>query len=81
MSMPVIGFLNSASLDTFPHFVRAFLRMPEVVRGCLAAPGSQLLGLKEQILDFDRMINSASGSLWRGGHSNRDFRVMPDSVL
>src|SRR5205085_3000059 len=31
-------------------------RVPEVVRGCLAALGSQLLGLKKQILDFDRMI-------------------------
>jgi len=28
-------------------------RLPEVVRGCLAALG---LGLKKQILDFDRMI-------------------------
>jgi transposase len=31
-------------------------RLPEVVRGCLAALGTQLLGLKKQILDFDRMI-------------------------
>src|SRR5512139_1733777 len=31
-------------------------RVPEVVRGCLAALGSQLLGLKKQILDFDRTI-------------------------
>jgi len=31
-------------------------RVPEVVRGCLAALGSQLLGLKKQILGFDRMI-------------------------
>jgi transposase len=31
-------------------------RMPEVVRGCLAVLESQLLGLKKQILDFDRMI-------------------------
>ena len=31
-------------------------RVSEVVRGCLAALGSQLLGLKKQILDFDRMI-------------------------
>jgi transposase len=30
--------------------------MPELVRGCLAALGSQLLGLKKQILEFDRMI-------------------------
>lgn len=31
-------------------------RVPEVVRGCLAALGSQLFSLKKQILDFDRMI-------------------------
>src|ERR1700726_2288540 len=31
-------------------------RVPDVVRACLAALGSQLLGLKKQILDFDRMI-------------------------
>ena len=30
--------------------------MPELVRSCLAALGSQLLGLKKQILEFDRMI-------------------------
>ena len=31
-------------------------RVPEIVRACLAALGSQLLSLKKQILDFDRMI-------------------------
>jgi transposase len=31
-------------------------RVPEVARACLAALGTQLLGLKEQILQFDRMI-------------------------
>jgi transposase len=31
-------------------------RVPDVVRACLAALGSQLLNLKKQILDFDRMI-------------------------
>jgi transposase len=31
-------------------------RVPELVRGCLAALGHQLLGLKKQILEFDRMI-------------------------
>src|SRR5499427_8626164 len=31
-------------------------RLPEIVRACLAALGSQLLSLKKQILDFDRMI-------------------------
>jgi transposase len=31
-------------------------RLSEVARACLAALGSQLLGLKQQILEFDRMI-------------------------
>jgi transposase len=31
-------------------------RVPDIVRACLAALGSQLIGLKKQILDFDRMI-------------------------
>jgi transposase len=31
-------------------------RVPKLVRSCLAALGSQLLGLKRQILEFDRMI-------------------------
>jgi transposase len=31
-------------------------RVPELVRSCLAALGRQLLGLKRQILEFDRMI-------------------------
>ena len=31
-------------------------RVPEVARACLAALGTQLLGLKKQILTFDRMI-------------------------
>jgi transposase len=31
-------------------------RVSEVARACLAALGSQLLGLKKQILEFDRMI-------------------------
>ena len=31
-------------------------RVPDVVRACLAALGNQLLSLKRQILDFDRMI-------------------------
>src|ERR1700726_4842644 len=33
-------------------------RVPDVVRACLAALGSQLLSLKKQILDFDRMITA-----------------------
>ena len=31
-------------------------RVPEIVRACLAALSSQLLSLKKQILEFDRMI-------------------------
>ena len=31
-------------------------RVPDVVRACLTALGSQLLSLKKQILDFDRII-------------------------
>jgi transposase len=31
-------------------------RVPEVARACLAPLGTQLLALKEQILEFDRMI-------------------------
>src|SRR5271170_4062262 len=31
-------------------------RVPEIARACLAALGTQLLALKEQILEFDRMI-------------------------
>jgi transposase len=31
-------------------------RVPELVRSCLAALGSQLLGIKKRILEFDRMI-------------------------
>jgi transposase len=31
-------------------------RVPEVARACLAALGTQLLSLKEQIVEFDRMI-------------------------
>jgi transposase len=31
-------------------------RVPEVARACLAALGTQLVDLKEQILEFDRMI-------------------------
>jgi transposase len=31
-------------------------RVPEVARACVAALGAQLLSLKEQMLEFDRMI-------------------------
>ena len=35
---------------------RSDKRLPEISRACLAALGTQLLRLKEQILEFDRMI-------------------------
>ena len=35
---------------------RSEKRVPELVRACLVALGSQLLSLKKQILEFDRMI-------------------------
>jgi transposase len=44
-------------------------RLPEVARACVAALGAQLRMLKEQILQFDRMImawhrsNEASSSM------------------
>src|SRR5207247_8778547 len=33
-------------------------RVPEIVRACLAALGAQLRRLKEQILEFDRLIRA-----------------------
>src|SRR6516164_9075737 len=33
-------------------------RIPEIARACLAALGTQLRGLKAQILEFDRLINA-----------------------
>ena len=42
-------------------------RVPEVARACLAALGTQLLRLKLQILEFDRMIMAWHRSN-RGGH-------------
>jgi transposase len=33
-------------------------RVPEIARACLAALGAQLRRLKEQVLEFDRMINA-----------------------
>src|SRR5450756_1441590 len=35
-------------------------RVPEVARACLAALGNQLFSLKQQILEFDRMIMALS---------------------
>jgi transposase len=42
-------------------------RVPEVARACLAALGAQLRRLKEQILEFDRMIMAWHRSMRRAG--------------
>jgi transposase len=48
-------------------------RVPEVARACLAALGNQLLGLKEQILEFDRMIMA-----WhRSNEPSKRLRYIP----
>ena len=48
-------------------------RLPEVARACLAALGTQLRSLKEQILEFDRMIMA-----WhRSNETSRRLRYIP----
>ena len=48
-------------------------RVPEVARACLAALGTQLLRLKEQILEFDRMIMA-----WhRSNQTSKRLRYIP----
>jgi transposase len=48
-------------------------RVPEVARACLAALGSQLLCLKEQIVEFDRKIMA-----WhRSDETSRRLRYIP----
>src|SRR5512139_3601614 len=48
-------------------------RVPEIARACLAALGTQLLGLKEQILEFDRMILA-----WhRSNHTSKRLHYIP----
>jgi transposase len=48
-------------------------RVPEVARACLAALGNQLLSLKEQILEFDRMIMA-----WhRSNEPSKRLRYIP----
>ena len=51
-------------------------RVPEVGRVCLAALGDQLLGLKRQILEFDRMIMAWHRSTRRASA----FITFPGSV-
>jgi len=48
-------------------------RVPDVVRACLAALGAQLLSLKKQILQFDRMIMT-----WhRSNETSRRLHYIP----
>ncbi|MGA8158146.1 MAG: IS110 family transposase [Rhodoplanes sp.] len=48
-------------------------RMPEIARACLAALGTQLLSLREQIVEFDRMIMS-----WhRSDETSKRLRYIP----
>src|SRR6266481_3257136 len=51
-------------------------RVPEVGRTCLATLGTQLLGLKRQILEFDRMIMAWHRSTRRASA----FITFPGSV-
>ena len=46
-------------------------RVPEVARACLAALGSQLLNIKEQIVEFDRMIMA-----WHRSNDGRPRRAL-----
>ena len=50
-------------------------RVPDVVRACVAALGTQLLSLKKQILQFDRMIMA-----WRLMKRAGGFTTFPVSV-
>jgi transposase len=48
-------------------------RVPEVARACLAVLGAQLLGIKEQIVEFDRMIMA-----WhRSDETSKRLRYIP----
>src|SRR5258708_4811106 len=48
-------------------------RLPEIARACVAALGTQLLGLKEQIVEFDRMIIA-----WhRSNQTSKRLHCMP----
>src|SRR5437773_11984295 len=51
-------------------------RVPEVVRACLAALGAQLLSLKEQILEFDRIIMACH----RSDQTSKRLHYIPGSV-
>jgi transposase len=48
-------------------------RVPDVVRACLGALGTQLLSLKKQILEFDRMIMA----WYRSNETSRRLHYIP----
>jgi transposase len=48
-------------------------RVPDVVRACLGALGTQLLGLKKQILELDRMIMA----WYRSNETSRRLHYIP----
>src|SRR5437868_6882989 len=48
-------------------------RVPEVARACLAALGNQLLIIKEQIVEFDRMIMD----VYRSNQTSKRLRYIP----
>jgi hypothetical protein len=61
LTLPSLGSIAPVGRKGIEELLRVIAdpsdkRVPDVVRACLAALGSQLLSLKKQILDFDRMI-------------------------
>jgi transposase len=51
-------------------------RVPKVARACLAALGDQLISLKQQIVEFDRMIMA-----WhRSNQTSKRFITFPELV-
>jgi transposase len=54
----IVAPVGRKGVTELPHVVAdpSDKRVPEVARACLAALGNQLLTLKEQIMEFDRMI-------------------------
>jgi transposase len=48
-------------------------RVPEVARACLAALGNQLLSIKEQIVEFDRMIMD----VYRSNQTSKRLHYIP----
>src|SRR5258708_35729396 len=50
-------------------------RVPEMARACLLAFGAQLRGIKEQILEFDRLIRA-----WHRSNENSRWLVVTPYV-